>query len=153
MTTRILPHDEYDKLASHPFFATHPPSPAGDIVVAEDAHGTIIGFWCLTPVIHIEPVWIDPAHRGGTVGSRLYSTVCQFLDSVGIPVAYCFAETPEVADYLSRLGLSPQPYLTFQLCLQPSPPQESPQERDSSATSSIVPPAKTALPSPPKPTR
>ena len=33
------------------------------IAVAEE-FGQIVGVWCLTPVVHFEPVWVAPSHRG-----------------------------------------------------------------------------------------
>lgn len=89
-----------------------PPADSSRIIVAEDA-GKIIGFQMLIFVPHLEPIWVDPAYRGGWVPFRLFQRTKQLLDQFRISVAYLFSKTPEVADYLQRLGLTKLPYETY----------------------------------------
>jgi hypothetical protein len=72
MTTRILPPDEWSRLAHTEF--RHLPYVTGDelqVVVVED-EGRIVGCWGLMTMLHLEGLWIDPAYRGRpSVAKRL----------------------------------------------------------------------------------
>lgn len=114
MTIRDLPAAEWGKLEGHPALAGQAlPDPAYHrIVVAEDKD-RIVGAWFMMQVIHLEPVWIDPAYRGGTLPLRMLSTMTSILDSCSVKQAFCFADRLEIASYLERLGMKQLPYETY----------------------------------------
>jgi len=111
---RELPAEEWGKLEGHPALGGQSlPDPTyHKIVVAEDGD-RIVGAWFMMQVIHLEPVWIDPLYRGGTLPLRLLSTMSSILDSCSVKQAFCFADRPEIAGYLQRLGMHKLPYETF----------------------------------------
>lgn len=110
---RLLEPEEYTKLAEHPSLAGLTPSDGTYVVVAEDEHQQMIGYFMATPVYHLEPVWVDPMYRGSTLLSRLWGAMTRLLDAIRVDVAFSCADRPEIADYLTRLGLTPLPYATF----------------------------------------
>jgi len=113
-TIRDLPPDEWHRLEGHPALNGQPlPDPTYHrVVVAEDGDA-IIAAWFMMQVIHLEPIWIDPKHRGGILPVQLLSTMSAILDSCTVKQAFCFADRPEIADYLRRLGMQQLPYDTF----------------------------------------
>jgi hypothetical protein len=111
---RLLHPDEYHRLADHPSLGgLQLPSPdLAKIIIAEDGD-TIVGYWSLIQVVHMEPIWIDPKYRGSTLAGRLWSAMCQVLDALQITVAYSFSASTEISGYLARLGLRPLPWQVF----------------------------------------
>lgn len=76
MTARILAKDEWPRLAQtdFPYLLPYVGAADVDIMVVEDDGGTIIGCWGLMTVLHLEGLWIAPAHRGkSSVARRLLS--------------------------------------------------------------------------------
>ena len=115
MTTRLLPVDEWPKLAGHPALGGYPLPPVGSaqFVVAE-AGDEIVGVWAIVNVLHLEPVWVDETFRGGFVVGRMFAEVEMAVRHMGVKVAWVFADRTEIADYLSRLGLQRVPFEVFQ---------------------------------------
>jgi hypothetical protein len=83
-------------------------------IVAEYA-GEIVGVWFAQTQVHIEPVWIKCAHRGGVLPIRMFKQLNQLLDSCSVTSAFCLADTPTVQGYLARLGLVELPHTLFHL--------------------------------------
>ncbi len=79
------------------------------IFVQEDELGDIVGYWMVLQVLHIEPAWVRPDHRGGLVVGRLWKAMRQFLDTCSVSKAFCLTEIPAVQDYLRRLGIHELP--------------------------------------------
>jgi hypothetical protein len=116
MIVRELPADEWDKLAHITAFGDKPfPSPFTARVIVAEQEDRIVGLWVAQTQVHIEPVWIDAAHRSSTLPKRMFNKLLELLDSCSLKSAFCFADRPEIADYLGRLGLVELPYRTFQL--------------------------------------
>ena len=129
MVIRQLEPHEYSRLDNHEGLGGVPAPRTADYIIAEDDEGTICAFWCIIPVAHVEPVWIAPEYRNTTISGRLWRGIRTYLDKVRLSKVYCFAATPPVASYLSRLGFVLQPFLTYQYtCPLPSPLPESPLE-------------------------
>lgn len=76
MTSRLLPREEWHKLAGTEADALWPTLPdAARVVVVEDAR-VIVGCHVLVPILHAECLWIHPDHRGKTsVARRLWAAV------------------------------------------------------------------------------
>lgn len=64
MTTRLLPPEEWGKLAGRDIAALFPLVAADDlqVVVVEDGD-RIVACWAAVRIVHFEGVWIDPAYR------------------------------------------------------------------------------------------
>lgn len=64
-TTRVLPPEEYDRLAEHePFASNGIPTPDHWRVVVVEDEGVIVGFCCMYNAVHWEPWWIAEEYRG-----------------------------------------------------------------------------------------
>lgn len=114
MIIRALQPEEYAKLQDHPGLNGHPlPDPATSTILIAERGEEILAFWTLVQIVHAEPIWIAPAHRNRLVLKRLWSALRALLATCRIPAVYCFADRPEVAGYLTRLGLQELPYRTF----------------------------------------
>jgi len=130
MTTRILPVEEWGVLEGHPVLGGYPvPAPgAATFIVTEDGD-RIVGVQGIVQVLHLEPIWIDPAYRGGRIGEYLWRLVRETLATRGVRMAFAFANRDDIRDYLTRLGLAPTDLSTFlyegSLCRPLSSPQES----------------------------
>lgn len=113
-TVRDLPPEEWHKLEGHPALQGQPlPDPTYHrVVVAEDGE-ELVAAWFMIHVVHLEPVWIDPRYRGGRLPVRMLSEISSILDSCTVTKAFCFADRPEIAGYLQRLGMQKLPYETF----------------------------------------
>lgn len=115
MTIRELEKHEWRRLDGHPIFeSTGVPNPDfTKVLIAEAENGELVGIWSMVQVIHCEPIWIADSHRNGLLASRMWAKMKVLLDHFHINMAYCFSDTPKIADYLSRLGLQELPYRTF----------------------------------------
>ena len=40
-------------------------------MVTEDAQGTIVGIWAAMTAVHLDGLWVDPAHHGSVVAGQL----------------------------------------------------------------------------------
>jgi hypothetical protein len=81
MTTRILPPDEWSRLAhteAGPALAYLDPAESR-IVVVEDSD-RIVGCWAVLRLVHVEGLWIDPAYRkGSSVARRLFQATWRIV--------------------------------------------------------------------------
>ncbi len=104
MTQRELPKHEWPRLVGTELEAVMSTLPEDvKVVVVEDESGAIIGCWAAMPVMHVEGVWIAPAHRGRTaVARRLWSGMRQTLASFGAAGAWTAAVAPDVAALLGK---------------------------------------------------
>ena len=113
MTTRVLPPQEYDRLA-HTELATvwpHYADGAMTVFVVEDEHGEIVGCWAVLRILHLEGLWIHPAHRThGSVGRRLLTKARQMLHGLGVVTN---SVDPDITAYLERVGAVPIPGQAF----------------------------------------
>ena len=108
MTTRVLGHDEYGRLAhvgTGLASIRHDLPESVRVVVVEDGD-QIVGCVALLPVWHAEELWIDPAHRGlSAVARRLRAGVAQVARRF-----VCGASSPEnAALYRKHFGASEAP--------------------------------------------
>lgn len=113
MRIRELPPDEWHKLLSLPTFIDCPLPPAehSKVVVAEDDNGKIIAHMLALDMVHIEGTWIDPAHRNGTTGIRLWHGMQALLDNCQVKSALCLSDRDEIDGYLTRLGMQACPQM------------------------------------------
>lgn len=103
MTRRLLPRDEWSRLADTPelgpVWQLLPPST--DVIVVEDG-GRIVATWALLTVKHCEGAWVDPAHPfAGVLLMRGLREAAKGADAQRV---WTGAATPEVRGILERMG-------------------------------------------------
>lgn len=96
------------------------------VIVAEDVDSKEIkGVWPVQLVLHIEPVWmhdgLSSTLQGGRVGLEMYSGLLAMFANQGIEEFYAFADRPDIASYLERMGLQLQPYVIYKGTVPPLP--------------------------------
>lgn len=121
MTTRILPPEEWSKLADTemgPALAAVNPD-AITVVVAEDEAGDPIGCWGLVSFMHLEGMWIREDHRmRGRVLHRLWNAVCGVASARGLGAVFTGAADPHVVKWILKQGGAPLPFASFVLPLK-----------------------------------
>ena len=115
ITYRLLPADEWDRLLAiqDRIPGPIPQSPEyASAAVAEDEGGRIIGVLFLQIALHLEPLAIDPGHRGKVNFLRLAETLDQAVEASanGEPVEY-FTFTPDkrIAKMCKMNGMRQKP--------------------------------------------
>jgi len=115
MTTRELPREEWHRLAGtelEPYVHDQPDGVLA-VLVVEDGD-QIIGCWSILTLVHVEGVWIDPAHRKhGAVARQLLGAMWRRLRSLGVRAVLTGAVTTEVEQLLARLGAARVPYIPY----------------------------------------
>lgn len=107
MTSRVLPPDEWPRLAGTPLepllSALIPDQTV--IRVVEDADGQIIGTVGLWSMVHLEGLWIAPEHQGKAAVIRaLIDGTNATAAAHDLTLAMSGAYTPEMVSFLERLG-------------------------------------------------
>lgn len=109
-TVRQLPPAEWDRLLGLPFARAGLPNPdLTAIFVAEDAAGAIVGIWAAMTAVHLDGLWIDPAHRDTTIAGRLLRTMKAFLTEKQIPVSFTVISDPAVMVLAHKGGFTRYP--------------------------------------------
>ena len=107
MTTRILPKEEWPRLAHldiGPALAIAQDRDA-TVIVAEDAAGHIVGAWALLLIAHVEGLWVSPQHRKrGRVLLRLWNQLLSVARARGIASVWTGSVTDEVTVLLTARG-------------------------------------------------
>ena len=111
MIYRLLPPSEWDVLSAR--FATYggrlPDPRTSQIAVAEE-DGVIVGFLVLQFVPHLEPLWIDEAHRGKVYWPKLQRLLEDHLDAGDY---FVFAPTDRMAELADAAGLEALPWTLY----------------------------------------
>lgn len=107
--TRILPRDEYARLAGTEAESLWPlMRPEDGHIVVVERDGAIVGCWALLRVVHAECVWVAPAERGNpVVAKRLLRGMREQAKQMGAHSVYTGATTDDVKRLLSKLGARP----------------------------------------------
>ena len=105
---RVLDPDEHGLLVGLGPFKDRGPDPAGcAVVVAEDDHGRVIGYWCAFNAVHLEPLWVAEAERDNGVGMAMWAGLRQLLDENGVANAFAMVADEDVMTHLplaAKLG-------------------------------------------------
>lgn len=80
------------------------PDPESSIVILAKDENEIIGRTMLIRPWHVEGTWLKEGRRRGIVGSMMFKRMEVEAKSEGITKLMSYAMTPEVEDYLIRLG-------------------------------------------------
>ena len=98
---RVLDPDEHGLLIGLGPFKDSGPDPAGcAVVVAEDAQGKIIGYWCAFNAVHLEPLWVVESERNNGVGMALWAGLRQLLDEHGVANAFAMVADEDLLTHL-----------------------------------------------------
>jgi hypothetical protein len=106
MTSRILPPEEWARLAACGIETANLDPERTMPIVVENDEADIVGCWLVMPVIHMEGLWIAPAYRQRTsVLRRLLQEMRQIVSGFfGVHVAWTAAQTPDVAAMIQAYG-------------------------------------------------
>lgn len=117
MITRLLPPEEWPRLAGTELETVWPVLDpiASHVVVVEDA-GEIVGCWALFRQVHVEGLWIAPAHRGkSSVGRRLLATMRSTARAMGARSVATAACRDSVVGMLHKLNAIALPGVHYAL--------------------------------------
>lgn len=109
MMARILPREEYERLAGTEAQDVWPYLAETDRVVVIEKDGQIVACHVLMQMWHLECLWVHPAHRKTTVGGRLWHAVKVTAQSMGISRAMTASIDDTVSDLLAHVGASALP--------------------------------------------
>lgn len=115
MISRVLPHEEWGKLAGTEAEAVWPhlDPETTRVLVVEDA-GEVVGAWLMLRMVHAECLWIKPSHRGVYgVAKRLLKGMRQIATEWGAPKVITGSTDPHVTELIERFGGVPMPCETF----------------------------------------
>jgi len=116
LTSRELPSHEWDRLAGTALAETWPQlSPDHTrVVVVEDEAGAIVGTCAVMTWVHAEGFSVAPAYRRkGMVWRMLLHALGDVSRDVGVDAMVAGSDSPEMTDYLTRLGASALPASFF----------------------------------------
>ena len=111
MTTRILPPEEWWRLAdTEAADVVQSFSDAARVVVVE-VDGVIVGCHVLQPILHAECLWVHPAHRGKAgVARRLWAGVqAEAREHFGVRAFATAAVSDAVERLLDHVGATKLP--------------------------------------------
>lgn len=123
LQARELPRDEWPRLAALPIGAvTSLVPPDTRIVVVEDASGEIVATWAAIRYVHVEGIWVHPAHqKRGVVFGRLLQAMRGVARSWGATAVLTGALTDDVRRLIASLGGQPLPGDHFALPVEAPP--------------------------------
>lgn len=106
MTTRILPPEEWTRLAGTEAEAIVPQFNDTTRVVVVEHNGEIVGCHVLQPILHAECLWVHPDHRGKAgVARRLWAGVQRAArEQFGARFFATMAASDEVRRLLAHVG-------------------------------------------------
>jgi hypothetical protein len=106
MTTRLLPTDEWARLAGTELETVWPHLPdTARVIVVENEAGAIVGCWALFTSVHAEGVWIAPEHRkGSVVARRLLVGMKRQLEDMDATAFMTGAVSDDVRHIIQALG-------------------------------------------------
>lgn len=120
MTHRLLPPDEWPRLADTPQLGpvwAQLPVASASVLVVEDGD-RIVGTWAFLHVLHAEGVYVDPAHRGrGAVARHLWRGMREIARLTGAAAVWTGANTDDVAALLLAHGATKFPVDSYVLPL------------------------------------
>jgi hypothetical protein len=110
-TTRVLPPDEYPRLAGTEAEGLWPLLPPDSrVIVIEDPDGRIIGCWTLFRPLHAECLWVAPAHRkGSSVFRRLLCGMFTQASAMDAKAVVTASRSDEVTRLLRNFGADELP--------------------------------------------
>ncbi len=105
MTIRLLPRDEWPRLAGTLLEAVWPTLPEGAVVLVQEEGAAIIGCVALFPEWHLEGAWVAPGyrHRVG-LARRFLGAVQGLLRGRGIREVWVMSTSGDAGRFARHLG-------------------------------------------------
>lgn len=103
MTTRILPPEEWAKLAGTELDTALPMLPGTRVIVCE-LDGAIVGHLALVPMWHAEGVYVTPTQRGRGVLQFLIAAMHEEARAIGVSTVFPAAATEGMVHLITRIG-------------------------------------------------
>jgi N-acetylglutamate synthase-like GNAT family acetyltransferase len=97
-----LAPDKFDEL--YQFADGYVPDPKLSWAFVARKDGRIVGRIFILAPAHVEGPYIEPEERRGTIGARLMQILEKEALDIGISKLFAYANSPQIEDYLSRLG-------------------------------------------------
>ena len=105
MTSRLLPRDEWPKLAGTLLESVWPSLPANAIITVVERDGRIVGCSCLFLCWHQEAAWISPELRGNAgVVRSLVRGMKDAIDELGINEVWMMSTEPSNTALIKKFG-------------------------------------------------
>lgn len=116
MNISLLAADRYDELL--PIFEEFNgimPSPESSAVVIAEEDNEIKAFWVLEAQVHAEPLWVreDSRVKSGAIFKQMAPLMLSTLQNLDVKTFFCTTEDENMVQYMQRLGLEAQPFVTF----------------------------------------
>lgn len=122
LTVRAVPHEEWAGLQGVPYDLSRVDPLYAVLVVVEDA-GQVVGCWLALNTVHLEGLYIDPAHRQiAGVAGRLFAGMVEALQRAGTREALTMTTDPIVRGMAIKAGFEPVVGELFKLAI--ADPQE-----------------------------
>ena len=80
--------------------------PTSRVLVAEDEHGDLLGFFVMQLVPHTEPLWVRPSKRGSEIAEILADKMLTFMLEVQARGWMLVADNPIVAKMSEQRGMT-----------------------------------------------
>jgi len=104
MTTRLLPREEWPRLAGTELETVWPHLPESARVIVVEDGDQIVGCWAVFSVVHVEGVWIAPEYRTrGSVARRLLMEMRRQARAMGASAVMTGATSDDVRGLITRL--------------------------------------------------
>lgn len=112
---RQLGADEWERLR-HIYEEQGVPLPPADsnLAVIAEANGEVVGLCGINMVIHMGPLWVDPAWRGQGVSDGIAAEADRMIRSMGASGYLMFPSNKGSAGVAERLALEPTGCQVFQ---------------------------------------
>jgi hypothetical protein len=81
--------------------------------VMRASDNSIKGYIFIQTIFTVEPIWVADEVKGSLTAVRLFEAACQFLKSKNQTQVFTHSSSPEISNYLTRLGLKPTGYEAF----------------------------------------
>jgi len=117
VTTRILPVEDYRRIAGTDLSRALPILPGTKVIVCEH-EGAIVGHLGLIPMWHVEGVEVDPAYRGRGVLQQLITAMHAEARTLGVYTLFPAAADAGMVHLLERLGAVEIPVRMYALAVQ-----------------------------------
>lgn len=105
MTRRLLPREEWHRLAGTELEAVTPYLPAHARVLVVEDGDQIVGCWAFVSLVHAEGVWTAADHRGkSTVARHLLAGMREIVRDMGAEGVITAAMNDTVRGFCAALG-------------------------------------------------
>ena len=113
MIIRLLEPHEYHRLVEAGLPQDRLPAPEASRIIIAEEDGIVKGYFVSQLVFSAEPVWVSPDVRNSTVPARMFMKLEETMKSIGVQNYITHSSSPEIDDYLKRLGFQSTDWKMF----------------------------------------